>query len=79
VSDVVGLKAAGRELPDLDELVPSTADDDWVLGVRAESNARNPIRVSLLSDSELAVTEGVPELNSTIAGSGNDLSVVGGE
>lgn len=35
--------------------------------------------MSLLSDSELAVTEGVPELDCAVAGSRNDLSVVGGE
>ena len=35
--------------------------------------------MSLLSDSELAVTESVPELDGTIARSRNDLSVVGGE
>lgn len=63
----------------LDQLVPSRADDDRILGVRAETNARNPIGVSFLSDSELAVTESVPELDGTIAGSGDNLSVVGGE
>ena len=35
--------------------------------------------MSLFSDSELAVTESVPELDGTIAGSGDNLSVVGGE
>jgi hypothetical protein len=35
--------------------------------------------VALLSDSELAVTESVPELDCSIARSGDDLSVVGGE
>lgn len=63
----------------LDELVPSRGDNDWVLWVRAESNARNPIGVSLLGDGELAVTEGVPQLNCTVAGSGNNLSVIGRE
>jgi len=35
--------------------------------------------VSLLSDCELAVTEGVPQLDGSVAGAGDDLSVVGGE
>jgi hypothetical protein len=35
--------------------------------------------VSLLGDGELAVTEGVPQLDGSVAGAGNDLSVVGGE
>jgi len=63
----------------LDKLVPSGADNDRVLRVRAESYARDPIGVSLIGDSELAVTKSVPELDGAIAGSGNDLSVVGGE
>jgi len=79
VADVVGLKAARAELPDLHELVPSTADNNGVLGVRAESHARNPVLVSLLGDGELAVTEGVPELDCAVARSRNDLSVVGRE
>ena len=35
--------------------------------------------MTLLSDSELAVTKSVPQLDCAIAGTGNDLSVVGGE
>ena len=63
----------------LNKLVPSAANNDRVLRVRAESNARDPIGVTLLSDSELAISKGVPELDCSIAGAGNDLSVVGGE
>ena len=35
--------------------------------------------MSLLVNGELAVTKGVPELDGAIAGSGDNLSVVGGE
>jgi hypothetical protein len=35
--------------------------------------------VALLGDGELAVTKGVPELDGAVAGSGDNLSVVGGE
>lgn len=35
--------------------------------------------MALIGNGELAVTEGVPELNSSIAGSRDDLSVIGGE
>jgi hypothetical protein len=35
--------------------------------------------VALLSYGELAVTEGVPEFDSSVSGAGNDLSVIGGE
>jgi len=63
----------------LDELVPARGDDDGVLGVRREANARNPLGVALLGDGELAVTEGVPQLDAPVARAGNDLAVVGGE
>jgi hypothetical protein len=55
--------------PYLYELIPSRANNDWVLWVRAESHARDPIGVSLLSDSEFAVTKSVPQLDCSIAGS----------
>jgi hypothetical protein len=35
--------------------------------------------VALVGDGELAVTERVPELDSPVAGAGDDLAVVGGE
>jgi len=79
MSDVVCLQPAGRELPDLNKLVPSTADNDRILRVWAESYTRNPVGVALLGDSELAVTKSVPELDCSIAGPGDNLSVVGRE
>lgn len=63
----------------LDELVPASRDDDGVLGVGREAHARNPLSVALVGDGVLAVTEGVPELDRSVAGTGNDLAVVGGE
>jgi hypothetical protein len=35
--------------------------------------------MSLVSDSELALSKGVPELDGLVSGSGDDLSVVSGE
>lgn len=63
----------------LDELVPAAGDDDGVLGVGAEADARDPFGVALVGDGELAVTKGVPELDGAVARTGNDLSVIGGE
>ena len=63
----------------LDELVPTAGDNDGVLGIGAESHAGNPLCVALVGDGVLAVAEGVPELDCAVAGTGNDLSVVGGE
>lgn len=35
--------------------------------------------MALVGDGELAVTEGVPQLDRTVAGAGDNLAVVGGE
>lgn len=64
---------------DLDDLVPSSRDDDRVHGVGREPDAGNPLRVTILLDVELALSEGVPELDGAVAGSRDDLTVVGRE
>lgn len=51
----------------LDNLVPSSADNDGVLGVGAEPDARNPFSVTLLGDCVFAVAESVPELDGSVA------------
>ena len=61
------------------KFIPTAADNDRILGVRAESNARDPVTVSLLSDSKLAVTKSVPQLDGSVSGSRNNLSVVSRE
>jgi hypothetical protein len=63
----------------LDELVPASGNDDGVLGVGREPDARDPLGVALVGDGVLAVTEGVPELDGAVARAGDDLAVVGGE
>lgn len=63
----------------LDKLVPAGGDNHGVLGVRAEANARDPVGVALIGDGVLAVTEGVPELDGSVTGTGNNLAVVGRE
>ena len=63
----------------LHELVPAARDNDGVLGVGAEADARNPLGVTLVRDGVLAVTQGVPELDGAVAGAGDDLAVVRGE
>ena len=64
---------------DLDKLVPASGDDDGVLGVRAEADARSPLGVALVGDGVLAVTEGVPELDRPVARARDDLPVVSRE
>ena len=63
----------------LDELVPSSRDDDRVLRVGREAHAADPLGVALVRDRELAVAEGVPQLNGPVARARDDLTVVGRE
>jgi hypothetical protein len=63
----------------LDNFVPASADNDGVLGVGAEPHAGDPFGVALLGDCVLAVSKGVPELDSSVARSRDNLSVVCGE
>jgi len=79
MSSQVGFQLAVVQVPNLDELVPSTRHDQRVLGGRRESDATDPVGVVLLSDGVLALSKGVPELDGLIAGSGDDLTVVSGE
>ena len=80
VADQVGADLAVREVPDLHELIPATRHDDRVGGHRGEANARDPfgVRVGIL-DGVLALTQSIPQLDSLIAGAGNNLAVVDGE
>jgi len=79
VSDVVSLDSAGNEFPYLDQLVPTSGNDDWILWVGGEPHARDPLGVSLIGDGELAVTESVPELDGLVSGTRDNLPVIGGE
>lgn len=63
----------------LHNLIPASGDDDGVLGVGAEADAGNPVGVALVGDGELAVTQGVPELDGAVTRAGDDLAVVGRE
>lgn len=69
----------GRGETHLHELVPAGRDNDRVLGVGAEADARDPVGVALIGDGVLAVTESVPELDGLVPRAGHDLAVVGGE
>lgn len=79
VTDEVGAKLELRKIPNLDDLVPTTGDDDRVGRVGREANARNPVRVTVLSELELALAKSVPELDGLVTGTGDDLAVVGRE
>lgn len=67
------------DIAHLYQLIPTRTNNYRILGIRAESYARNPVGVSLLGDGELAIAESVPELDRSVAGSRYNLSVVGRE
>jgi hypothetical protein len=113
----VGVDRTGRETRSrrlnadahLDDLVPTSRDDDGVGRVGRESNARNPtritqsptitssisfcvlssdlhgptrdspLRVTLLLDIKLALSQSVPKLDGLVPGGRDDLPVVGRE
>lgn len=73
-----GIRRTGHEAH-LDDLVPTSGNNDRVHRVGRESNARDPLGVTVLGDVEFAFTQGVPQLDSSVSRGGNDLSVVGRE
>ena len=79
-SKVVAQLAVGQ-VPHLDKFIPTSRDDDGVAGHWREANARHPLGVALglRANGVLALSQGVPELDSAIARSGDDLTVVYGE
>ena len=76
VADEVGSELAVGQVPDLDNLVPARRDDQRLLGRGRESNARDPVVVLVVLNRELALTEGVPQLDGLVAAGRDDLSVV---
>jgi len=66
-------------IPYLDQLVPTSGNNDWVLWVGGEPHARDPLGVPLVNDGELAVTKRVPESDSLVTGTRDNLPVIGGE
>jgi hypothetical protein len=73
------VKQGVGEKTHLDELVPASRDNDGVLRVGREADARDPIGVALVGDGVLAVTEGVPQLDGAVTRGRDDLTVVGRE
>lgn len=63
----------------LHDLIPTTADNDGVDGVRAEPDTADPLCVSLILNVVLALAESVPQLDGLVSATRHDLSVVGRE
>merc|ERR1712054_32171 len=84
VPDEVGAKLAVGQLPHLDELVPAARHDEWVRGVRGERHTGDPLAVALAAlvaslDGVLALTKGVPQLDSFVAGAREAELAIGGD
>jgi len=73
----VGSKLAVRQVPDLNHSVPSSRDDYGIL--RRESDAADPLGVSLILNGVLALSKSIPQLDGSVSRSRNDLSVVSRE
>jgi len=67
------------QVPDLDFSVPTTRNQQGVLGRGGESDTRDPVLVLLLGEGEFAFTQGVPELDRLVSTARCDLPVVSGE
>lgn len=83
VTGVTGQSELGDVLDvvvNLDELVPASGNESIVAVRGGEADGRNPVVVTLLLlEGDDAVTEGVPDLDRAITGTGEDLAVVRGE
>ena len=79
VTNEVGAKLELGKIPDLDDLVPTTRDDDRVGRVGGETNARDPVAVTIFGQLELAFTKSVPQLDGLVTGTRDDLTVISGE
>lgn len=81
VTDEVVLDVEALGLPNLDELIDGTRDDLELVGRLggAESDAGSPVVVTVSGEGVLAGTEGVPDLDGVIAGSGGDVAVIRAE
>ena len=79
-SKIVAQFAVGQ-VPDLDELIPTSRDDDRVGSDGGETDARYPFSMTfrLGSNGVFALSESVPKLDGAIARSRDDLTVINGE
>nr|GMC49608.1 Zinc finger, CCHC-type [Ipomoea batatas] len=73
-------KLAVGQIPDFHGAVPRRRDDGGLQSIRAETHARYPFGVPVLVlNRVLALTQGVPQLDGAVTGSGDDLAVIDGE
>lgn len=63
----------------LDDAIPSSRNNDGVGVVGRETNAAHPVGVTFLLDRVFTFCQCIPQLDSLVPGSRNDLTVVHGE
>jgi len=63
-------------VPDLESAVPASGGEEWSLLNWGVSDGANPVSVAVLFEGELALSNGVPELDGLVSTGGDDLSVV---
>ena len=68
-----------RQAPHLDEVVPSSRDDEWGSQGRREANTADPVGVGVTLHREHALTLDVPHLEHVVSATGHNLAIVGGE
>lgn len=79
VSIMVQLQFAVGQIPDLNGAIPTSRDDDWIHLIRWETNARDPIAVTIFLNGVLALSQSVPQLDGLVARSRDNLTVVSWE
>merc|ERR1719495_1484885 len=79
MTNVVGLQLAVGQIPDLDILVPTSGDNDGILIVGREPDARHPVLMTVLLDGVFTLCQSVPQFDGFVPSCGDDLSVVCGE
>jgi len=69
----------GGEVPYLDNLVPSSRDEDRSSGRGREPDTGDPVRVTFGKGLKLAFSKSIPNLDVVVAGSRNNLTIVNRE
>ena len=78
VAPEVALELAVGQVPDLDQSVPASGHNDGLISHRREAHAGDPLGVALaLCDCELALSQGVPQLDGLVPGARHNLQVHG--
>lgn len=79
VAIVIQLQFAVGQIPNLDGTIPASANNDWIDLIGWESNAWNPIAVSIFLDCILALSQSIPQLDGLVAWSRDNLTIVSWE